>query len=88
MLAETAVLAYEFNRHALGKLLVETPDVAATLATALAHLTWREGHLGSEEEIPPVVLDRLVNTYRGQIEANYGEQLMPRLVAGGAARSG
>lgn len=28
--------------------------------------------------MPPAVLDRLVSTYRGQMEANYGQQLIPR----------
>ena len=79
--AETAVLAYEFDRRALAKLLAETPELATTLATALARLTWAEKHRGHEDDIPPEALERLINIYRGQMEANYGEQLIPRLAA-------
>lgn len=76
--AETAVLAYEFDRRALAALLAETPALATTLATALAQLSWHESHRGQEDDMPPAVLDRLVNIYRGQMEANYGQQLIPR----------
>ena len=78
VLAETAVLAYEFDRTALAKLLAETPALANTLAQALARQTWREQHRGREEDAPAAALERLVNSYRGQMEANYGEQLISR----------
>ena len=48
------------------------------LAAALARLTRRDAHRGAEDEIHTAALERLVNTYRGQMEANYGEQLIPR----------
>ncbi|MDP1748218.1 MAG: mechanosensitive ion channel family protein [Reyranella sp.] len=73
VLAETAVLIYEFDRRALARLIAETPELIETFAVALAHLSWRASHRGNpDEEPPPAVIVRLVNLYRGQIEANYG----------------
>jgi small-conductance mechanosensitive channel len=73
--AETAVLVYELDRRALGKLIDETPELIDTLAMALALASWRETHRGNPDEEPPkATLDRLVNLYRGQIEANYGRR--------------
>ena len=83
VLAETALLVYEFDRRALARLIAETPELIEILALALAHLNWRETRRDNpDEEPPPAVIDRLVNLYRGQIEANYG----PRLPAGAAAQ--
>ncbi|CAN5910403.1 hypothetical protein BH11PSE3_BH11PSE3_30220 [soil metagenome] len=72
VVAETAVLAYEFDRRALARLIGETPELIDTLATALAHLAWQDTYRHSaDEEPPPEVIERLTNLYRGQIEANY-----------------
>lgn len=80
--AETAVLMYEFDRRAFGRLIAETPSLIETFASALAHLAWRETYQHSaDEEPPPDVIDRLVNLYRGQIEANYGPRLEPAPLA-------
>ena len=76
--AETAVLMYEFDRRAFGRLIAETPGLIETFASALAHLAWRETYQHSADEEPPTdVIDRLVNLYRGQIEANYGSRTEP-----------
>ena len=84
VVAETAVLLYEFNRRALSQLIAETPDLIETLAAALAHLSWRETHRGNPDEDPPqAVIARLVPLYCGQIEANYGPQ--PSTESGGKA---
>ncbi len=73
--AETAVLVYELDRRALGKLFDETPELVDTLATSLAHVAWRETNRGNPDAEPPrAALDRLINLYRGQIEANYGHR--------------
>jgi len=73
--AETAVLAYEFDRRAFARLISETPELIDTFASALAHLAWRETYQHSaDEEPPPDVIERLINLYRGQIEANYGRR--------------
>jgi small-conductance mechanosensitive channel/CRP-like cAMP-binding protein len=75
VLAETAVLVYEFDRRALARLLAETPELIETFAAALAHLNWRESHRGNpDEDAPPAVTARLANLYCGQIEANYGSR--------------
>lgn len=80
--AETAVLMYEFDRRTFGRLIAETPALLETFASALAHLAWRETYQRSaDEEPPPDVIDRLVNLYRGQIEANYGPRPEPALAA-------
>jgi small-conductance mechanosensitive channel/CRP-like cAMP-binding protein len=72
VLAETAVLIYEFERRAFARLLRETPELVGTFATALAQLTWQDTHRqSSNEEAPPEVIERLTNLYLGQIEANY-----------------
>jgi hypothetical protein len=72
VVAETAVLVYEFNRAALNRLIVETPELIETFAAALAQLSWADSHRGNRNEEPqPAVIGRLVNLYRGQIEANY-----------------
>lgn len=83
VVAETAVLAYEFERRALARLLAETPELTQTFAMALAQLHWREAHPGrAEDELPAVAIERLVNLHRGQIEANYGGQsALPRSAA-------
>jgi hypothetical protein len=53
-----------------------------TFASALGNLAWRETYQRSaEEEPPPEVIDRLVNLYRGQIEANYGPRIAPAALA-------
>jgi small-conductance mechanosensitive channel/CRP-like cAMP-binding protein len=70
VLAETAVLVYEFDRRALAKLLDETPEVVDTFAAALAHASWREAN-GADKDPPAAAIARLINLYRGQIEANY-----------------
>ena len=76
VVAETAVLVYEFNRAALSRLIVETPELIETFATALAQLSWSDSHSGDRnEEAPPAVIGRLVNLYRGQIEANYRPEI-------------
>lgn len=76
VLAETAVLIYEFERRAFGRLIDETPELIDTFSTALAQLDWRESHGHSTiDEPPPEVIGRLINLYRGQIEANYGSHL-------------
>ncbi|MBL6616149.1 MAG: mechanosensitive ion channel family protein [Reyranella sp.] len=82
VLAETAVLIYEFERRAFARLLEETPELIDTFATALAQLDWQEsiGH-STIDEPPREVIDRLVNLYRGQIEANYGPRHEPALLA-------
>ena len=73
MVAETAVLLYEFERKALARLIDETPELTLALAQALAQLNWREASTGNAQLEPPqAVLARLVNLYRGQIESNYG----------------
>ena len=80
--AETAVLIYEFDRRAFTRLIGETPELIGTFATALAHLAWRETYQRSaDEEPPPEVIDRLINLYRGQIEANYGPRTEPASLA-------
>lgn len=66
--AETAVLAYEFNRAALAQLLAETPELSEAFAVALARMNAQETHSGAP---PAAALERLVNIHRGQIEANY-----------------
>jgi small-conductance mechanosensitive channel/CRP-like cAMP-binding protein len=82
VLAETAVLVYEFERRALARLIDETPELIDTFATALAQLDWRESHGSSTIEEPaPEVIDRLVNLYRGQIEASYGSRQEPAPLA-------
>lgn len=76
VVAETAVLVYEFNRAALSRLIVETPELIETFATALAQLSWSDSHRGNGNEEPlPAVIGRLVNLYRGQIEANYRPEI-------------
>jgi small-conductance mechanosensitive channel len=86
VLAETAVLVYEFDRRALAGLIVETPQLIETFASALAHLSWRETHRGNPNEEPlPAVIDRLINLYRGQIEANYRLETSQASVATEAA---
>jgi small-conductance mechanosensitive channel/CRP-like cAMP-binding protein len=83
VMAETALLVYEFERRALARLIDESPELIQTFAVALAQLNWRETRLDNpDEEPPPAVIDRLVNLHRGQIEANYG----PRLAAGAATQ--
>lgn len=78
VLAETAVLVYEFDRRALGILFDETPVLVDTFANALAFLSWRESHRGNPNEEPPAAaIERLINLYRGQIEANYGVRNLP-----------
>jgi hypothetical protein len=78
-------LAYELDRRALAKMLDETPALMQTLAETLALLAWRESNPGSPDlDPPPAVLARLVNLYRGQIEANYGESVAPAVSAGAA----
>jgi small-conductance mechanosensitive channel/CRP-like cAMP-binding protein len=80
--AETAVLAYEFDRRAFARLIGETPELIGTFAGALANLAWRETYQRSAaEEPPPDVIDRLINLYRGQIEANYGPRTQPASLA-------
>jgi len=80
--AETAVLVYEFDRRAFTRLIGETPELIGTFAGALAHLAWRETDQRSADEEPaPEVIDRLINLYRGQIEANYGPRTEPALAA-------
>jgi CRP-like cAMP-binding protein len=76
VVAETAVLAYEFERRALARLLAETPELLETFAMALAQLHYRETHPGrAEDDLPAAAIARLVHLHRGQIEANYGGQL-------------
>ena len=71
--AETAVLVYELDRRALTRLIDETPELIDTFANALAQLSWRESNRATPDAEPPkAAMDRLVNLYRGQIEANYG----------------
>jgi small-conductance mechanosensitive channel/CRP-like cAMP-binding protein len=82
MTAETTVLAYEFDRRAFARLIGETPELIGTFATALARLAWRETcQRSADEEPPPDVIDRLINLYRGQIEANYGPRTEPAPLA-------
>ena len=83
VVAETAVLAYEFERRALAQLLAETPELIETFAIALAQLHYRESHPGrAEDDLPAATIERLVNLHRGQIAANYGGQLaLPRSAA-------
>jgi len=87
VLAETAVLVYEFDRRSLAKLIGETPELIDTFATALANHSWRESHRGNPDEEPPAAaIERLVNLYRGQIEANYGYRTdTPRAVQAAAS---
>ena len=87
VLAETAVLIYEFDRRALARLIDETPDLIGTFAAALADLSWRETHRGAPEDEPPAAaVERLVHLYCGQIEANYRRPPPPD-TAGKAAAS-
>lgn len=80
--AETAVLVYELDRRALSRLIAETPDVIGIFASALADLSWRERNGSNPNDEPPAaVIDRLVNLYRGQIEANYGPAPEPSRAA-------
>jgi small-conductance mechanosensitive channel/CRP-like cAMP-binding protein len=80
--AETALLIYEFDRRAFARLIGETPGLIDTFAAALAHLAWRDTYQRSADEEPaPEVIDRLVNLYRGQIEANYGPRTEPTPLA-------
>ena len=86
VVAETAVLIYEFDRRALARLIDETPEVIATFAEALAHANWRETLRGPTDDEPPAdYVERLVNLYRGQIEANYRRSSLE--AAGRAAAS-
>jgi hypothetical protein len=39
------------------------------------------GHSTIEQPPPPEVIDRLINLYRGQIEANYGSRREPAPLA-------
>lgn len=76
VIAETAVLAYEFDRTALAQLLTETPALIDVFARALARLNWSEAHGGAApEKAPKEAIERLVNIHRGQIQANYGAAL-------------
>ena len=77
VLAETAVLAYELDRRAVSRLFAETPELVQTLAQALAQLSWRESNAGADIEPQPAVIERLVNVFRGQIESNYGDSILP-----------
>ncbi len=72
VVAETAVLAYELERHALARMLDEDPELIGVLSRSLALLAWREskdGIAGREPE--PAAIDRLTHLHRGQIEAAY-----------------
>ena len=85
VVAETAVLVYEFERRALAAMLEQDSTLLDVLAGSLAHLAWRESPdsvAGVEPE--PAVINRLTNLYRGQIAAAYGPkaETVPRLVAG------
>jgi small-conductance mechanosensitive channel len=78
VLAESAVLLYELDRRALARLFEETPDLIDTLAQALSHLSWNESNAENPWLEPPTeVIERLVNLYQGQLEANYGERSVP-----------
>ena len=82
VLAETAVLVYEFDRRNFARLIAETPELIGTFAAALANLDWRETYRHSADEEPPAeMIDRLINLYRGQIEANYGMRAEPAPLA-------
>lgn len=75
VVAETAVLVYELDRRTLSRLFAEEPELVGLLAHSLSMLNWNEtrgDQAGSEP--PPETINRLVNLYRGQIEANYTEQ--------------
>jgi hypothetical protein len=72
VVAETAVLAYELDRRALGRLFDEEPELINTFARSLALLAWREskdGIAGVEPE--PAAIERLTHLHHGQIEAAY-----------------
>jgi len=72
VVAETAVLAYEFERRALARLLEEDPGLIDVLAQALAMLAWRESKEGAGGREPePAAIQRLTHLHRGQIEAAY-----------------
>lgn len=76
VVAETAVLAYEFDRAALAQLFAEMPDLVDVFALALARSNWSETHRGAAtEKAPKEAIERLVNIHRGQIQANYGAGL-------------
>ena len=73
VLAETAVLAYELDRRALGRLLEETPDLLETLSQTLSHLHWRETNADTPGcEPSPEVIARMLNVYRGQLASCFG----------------
>jgi small-conductance mechanosensitive channel/CRP-like cAMP-binding protein len=71
--AETNVLVYELKRDALATLFAEQPELKATMARALAQISWQPD--GQSSEIPDAAaLQRQVALYEGQIEASYGQK--------------
>ncbi|MBF0124850.1 MAG: mechanosensitive ion channel family protein [Magnetococcales bacterium] len=72
VVAETAVLVYEFGRPALATMLADEPSLLDSFAYSLALLAWRESKdsvVGVDPE--PAIIQRLTNIYRGQIHAAY-----------------
>ncbi|MBF0159740.1 MAG: mechanosensitive ion channel family protein [Magnetococcales bacterium] len=72
VVAETAVLVYEFGRQALATVLADDPSLLDSFAHSLALLAWRESKdsvVGVDPE--PATIQRLTNLYRGQIHAAY-----------------
>lgn len=78
VVAETNTLVYELPSSVLAQLLRDIPELAEALAQSLAQINLRESRAAShqtEQESDPQVLARLVNLYRGQIQASYGQTL-------------
>jgi CRP-like cAMP-binding protein len=83
VVAETNVLLYELDNLAFAKLLQDNPSLLGELANTLAHLNWHEMHGGPSNLVPdPLVIERLVNVYCGQIEACYAVGAVAALEAG------
>ena len=88
VIAETAVLAYEFERRALAAMIAEDATLPDTFARSLALLAWRESRdcvAGIDPE--PSVIERLTNLHRGRIHAAYMLEAPPPAPPAEPARS-
>lgn len=70
--AETPCLLYELHQSALQTLIRANPGIVDALATNLAHIRLMESPQNNLGDIQNGdSLEHLINSYRGQIEANY-----------------
>lgn len=68
VMAETNVLVYELDHHALARLLADNPGLIDELAQALAQLAWQET---PGDRSDGAALERLVHIQRGQLAATF-----------------